>query len=114
MVAFMFMYETIKQFYKSQQWQKCRNAYWKKKKGLCERCLAKGIIKQGQEVHHKIRLTISNINNPEITTAESNLELLCSECHQNEHKGNRTQMFSKRRYHANMLTGEIVPLGADD
>ena len=56
---------------------------------MCERCLEKGLInsgtkKQPLEVHHKVRLTPENINNPEITLNWDNLELLCHDCHEEE------------------------------
>ena len=37
-------------------------------------------------MHHKIRLTPENINNPEIALNWENLELLCEACHHEEHK----------------------------
>ena len=51
---------------------------------LCERCLARGLIRQGDEVHHKIRLTPENINDPNISLNWENLELLCKTCHDEE------------------------------
>ena len=53
---------------------------------LCEDCLAKGLIKRAEEVHHKIKLTPENINNPEITLSWSNLRALCKDCHLNVHR----------------------------
>ena len=103
------MYNSIKQFYGSNAWRKCRNDYWQKRKGLCERCLAKGIIKHGDQVHHKKRLTLNNINDPKVSLNEDNLELLCAECHEEEHKGNRTEMFSKKRYRVDNRTGAVIP-----
>lgn len=103
------MYKSIREFYGSNEWRQCRNAYWAKKKGLCERCLKNGIIRHGDQVHHRIRLTVRNINDPEVTTNDNNLELLCRECHEIEHKGDRTNMFSKKRYVANAATGEVSP-----
>ena len=100
------MYETIKQFYKSRAWQGCRRSYWKKQKGLCERCLAKGLIVQGDEVHHKIRLTRDNINDPRISLNHSNLELLCRKCHEEEHHG-------VKRYRVDKRTGQVIPLPED-
>ena len=44
-------------FYGSQQWKNCRRAFRNAKGGLCEACLAKGLITPGAEVHHKIPLT---------------------------------------------------------
>lgn len=74
-----------KQFYASKAWAKCRNAYRKKARGLCERCLKQGIYSPGQIVHHKIHLTPDNITDPNIALSFDNLELLCRECHQREH-----------------------------
>ena len=77
-------------FYKGKLWQDCRNAYAKSKGGLCERCLAKGIYKAGEIVHHKVHLGPENINDPSITLDWNNLELLCRDCHAQEHgKGKR-------------------------
>ena len=64
-------------------------------------------------MHHKKRLTINNINEPSVALNEDNLELLCSECHENEHRSDRTKMFSKKRYVVDRTTGEISPLNDD-
>lgn len=74
------------QFYSSTHWQKCRDGFIAYKRGLCERCLAKGIIKAGRDVHHKIHLTPQNITDPAIALSWDNLELLCKECHEEEHR----------------------------
>ena len=73
-------------FYVSHAWIKCRRAYAEHVGGLCERCFADGKIVPGTQVHHRIRLTPDNINKPEISLNWKNLELLCDECHQEEHK----------------------------
>ena len=67
-------------FYVSWQWQKCRAAYLKKEP-LCERC---GM--PATQVHHKIKLTPDNIKQPEVSLSFDNLEALCTNCHQQEHK----------------------------
>jgi hypothetical protein len=69
-------------FYASQAWQDCRHAYIVSVYGLCERCQQPGVI-----VHHRIKLTPSNINDPNITLNHEHLELLCVECHNTEHMG---------------------------
>ena len=73
-------------FYVSGAWVKCRRAYAESVGGLCERCYRKGLIVPGTQVHHKVKLTPKNITNPEITLNWNNLELLCDECHQAEHR----------------------------
>ena len=73
--------EAAKQFYKSQAWTKCREAYIKSVGGLCERCLAKGLIVPGYIVHHKCYLNSDNITDPSITLNFDNLEFVCQSCH---------------------------------
>ena len=72
-------------FYSSSLWKKCREAYKQYRNGLCERCLKEGRYVPGEEVHHKVWLNETNINNPDITLSWDNLELLCSSCHSKEH-----------------------------
>lgn len=73
------------QFYKGKLWQKCRAAYIASVFGLCERCRRRGIAKPGKIVHHKIILTPDNINDHSVSLNFKNLELLCQECHNQEH-----------------------------
>ena len=72
-----------KQFYNSDAWHRCRRAYIQKRMlidgGLCEQCK----VNQGYIVHHKIYITESNINNPNITLNEQNLMYVCKKCHDN-------------------------------
>ena len=72
-------------FYKSKAWQQTRKAYIDEVNGLCERCKAKGLYTPGYIVHHKVKLTPRNINDPDITLNWDNLEYLCTECHNDEH-----------------------------
>lgn len=78
-----------REFYRSWPWIKCQRAYRDSKGRLCERCLKKGLIVPGDEVHHKIRLTPENISDPEVALNFDNLELLCKDCHLEEHRGTR-------------------------
>lgn len=73
--------------YKSKRWQDVRNAYAARVGYLCERCLARGIYKPGEIVHHKIYISPANINKTEITLNPDNLEMLCRDCHYEEHFG---------------------------
>ena len=79
-------------FYKTAAWKKCRDSYIRSVGGLCERCWKNGIIRHGDTVHHKIELTLENINDPAVTMNHANLELLCRQCHADMHRTN------KRRY----------------
>ena len=80
------MHSFARAFYMSRPWVRCARAYRASKGGLCERCWSKGIVTPGEEVHHKIKLTPENINNPAISLNWDNLELLCSACHEAEHR----------------------------
>lgn len=66
-----------KMFYNTSSWKKTRNAYFRDKYGICEIC-----GKPGEEVHHKIPLTPTNINDPSIALSWDNLQLLCRSCHE--------------------------------
>lgn len=67
-------------FYHSAAWLKCRDGYIRSVHGLCERCGAAGLI-----VHHRELLTPANINDPYVTLDWGKLELLCLDCHNQEH-----------------------------
>ena len=79
------MKDFAKPFYTSQAWKKCREAYTKKARGLCEICLSKGYYVPGEVVHHKVHLTPENINDPNITLCFDNLQLVCRNCHADIH-----------------------------
>lgn len=68
-------------FYVSAAWRKCREDYINSVGGICEKCLERGLIVPGDEVHHKIALTPQNISNPSISLCWDNLQLLCEKCH---------------------------------
>ena len=96
--SFYAMKEYAKRFYKSKAWQRTRAAYARSQSYLCERCRARGLIVPGEIVHHKIYLTPENIRQPEISLAFENLELLCRECHANEHEDRPERRFTVDEY----------------
>jgi predicted kinase len=67
-------------FYKSKAWKDNRDSYFKSVYGLCELC-----ERPGEEVHHKIFLTLENISDVNITMGWDNLILLCKSCHNAQH-----------------------------
>lgn len=79
------MKEYATAFYSSKAWQHTREAYRKSKRNLCEICLANGIIKPAEIVHHKIKLTPDNITDPTVTLNWDNLQCVCRECHAEAH-----------------------------
>lgn len=74
------------EFYKSRAWKQCREAYAKKQGGICELCWQEGRAEPGEIVHHLVVLSPSNVNDPEITLSEKNLQLLCREHHAAVHR----------------------------
>jgi len=83
--------EFAKAFYKSKDWERCRADYIRSVGGLCERCLKRGLYNPGIIVHHKTYINPDNINDPRILTDFNNLELLCRQCHADEHKKTQTR-----------------------
>lgn len=87
------MKEYAKDFYMSPAWRHTREAYVKKMKGLCELCLAKGIYKAGDIVHHKIHITPENVGDPSITLSFDNLCLVCRDHHAELHSNKEGARF---------------------
>ena len=73
--------KVIHNFYKSDTWKVAREIKIRQVNGRCERCNC-----IGQEVHHKKRLNIDNVNDTSVSINPDNLELLCRDCHNKEHK----------------------------
>ena len=86
------------EFYSSRAWKKCREAYKKQQGYLCERCAAKGLYTPGVIVHHRTRVSPETIDDPEVLLNFDNLELLCRECHEAEHKNDRIKKKENDRY----------------
>nr|WP_318682681.1 HNH endonuclease [uncultured Acetatifactor sp.] len=84
------MKEYAKEFYKSAAWKRARQQVITRANGLCERCRARGIYKPGYIVHHKEYITPGNIGNADITLNLDNLEYVCEDCHNKEHKAAHT------------------------
>lgn len=88
------MKEYAKSFYKSKAWKSARQQAIIRADGLCERCRAKGIYKPGCIVHHKKYITPENIGNAKITLDLNNLEYVCENCHNKEHKAKHNTRYS--------------------
>lgn len=83
------------QFYNSDAWRACREAFLQSKGYLCERCSTPDNPVVAKIAHHKIYLTKENINNPYIALSWDNLEALCQDCHNKEHhRGERKKRYS--------------------
>ena len=72
---------TNDKFYNSQPWRKKRLNILSRDSGLCQNCLREGRTTLGNTVHH-----IEEVNdNWELRLVDSNLETICSTCHNKEH-----------------------------
>lgn len=91
----------LQPFYRTQAWQKCRNAYAKARGGLCERCLERGLYVAGEIVHHKQHLTAETVGDPAVSLNWDNLQLLCRDCHGDVHRS------MERRYKVDS-SGKVV------
>lgn len=83
------MWKNTKAFYDSTEWKLFRERLiidrTDPEEGIrCEQC-NKNIFNDKKELHHKIRLTDSNVNDYNISLNEDNIEILCTDCHNKEH-----------------------------
>lgn len=98
--------EFAKAFYSSARWKKCRDTFIQNRMledgGLCQECKEQ----LGYIVHHKEHLTPENINNPNVTLNENNLEWVCKECHDRLHNVFQRE---ERKYYFDKEGNFIVP-----
>ncbi len=73
-------------FYESLTWRKTSRDYIDSVSGLCERCSTDDNPVPAVICHHRVWLAPNNINDPDITLNWDNLEALCMDCHNKEHK----------------------------
>lgn len=99
------MKEYAKEFYRSAAWKRARQTVIKRANGLCERCRAAGLYRHGVIVHHKEYITPENIHNPNVTLDTDNMEYLCEDCHNKEHKAK-----PNNRYRFDSNGGLLPPL----
>ena len=85
----------IRTQYKRNKWLKIRKLKIAQCNGLCERCYAKGIYKEGVIVHHKEHITEENYQDDLVMYNLDNLEFLCEECHLEEHQNAKEYYFDK-------------------
>ena len=99
-------------FYHTTAWKKTRAAYIKYAGGYCERCRKEveagtrslADMKPIAIVHHKDYLSPDNINDPGVSLSFDNLEGLCEDHHNKEHKEK-----NKKRYRFDE-NGRIIKL----
>ncbi|MCM1026514.1 MAG: HNH endonuclease [Roseburia sp.] len=69
-------------FYSSAEWQALAAMARDRQHNECQRCRAKGFYSPCEIVHHRKHVK----SNPELALSIENLECLCRNCHEEEHK----------------------------
>ena len=77
--------ERARRLYDSKAWKDARKAYTQSVGGLCERCMANGLVVPAEVVHHKQPITEDNAGDASITLDWNNLQALCRKCHAEVH-----------------------------
>lgn len=73
------------EIYKTSEWKKVRKFVIQRANGLCERCYPSK-VKAGKEVDHITELTEDNKHDWNIAYNPDNLQLLCTDCHNDKHE----------------------------
>jgi 5-methylcytosine-specific restriction endonuclease McrA len=72
-------------YYKTKEWKAIALYVRQRDNYLCQSCKRKGKLKKGNQVHHIMHLTEKNINDYNIRANPKNLEVICDDCHNEEH-----------------------------
>lgn len=80
------MWNTLKAFYDSDEWKEFRELVIAKRKPICEKCGKVIVNSKNVIVHHKIELTIYNVNDTNISLNEDNVIVVDFDCHNKIHK----------------------------
>ena len=102
-------------FYHSRAWADVRAFVWSRSSGLCERCLGRGFVKPADVVHHKVPLSVENMDDPTISLNPDNLIALCDECHTEVHNELGVGAFEAPRKEVELRVrfdeeGNVIPL----
>lgn len=82
----MAQYSLIKQFYNSIDWVKFRMLIIAERGLICQKCGKVIAHEREAQIHHKIELTLDNVNNPEVTLNPDNVLVICHSCHDKIHE----------------------------
>ena len=77
--------QAIQQLYVSKPFRELRRTLIVERGARCERCGA--ILEDPSQViaHHRVEITLQNLNDPSVTLNPDNIELVCLTCHNKEH-----------------------------
>lgn len=77
---------SLDDFYRTEEWIKLTEKIKLQSAGKCAICHKTVSDWRTLIVHHKIHLTMDNVFDPNISLNENNLETICLDCHNKEHK----------------------------
>ena len=73
------------EFYGGAAWKSVRDFCFRRDKGLCQDCLQRGLVTAAEEVHHTVRLSSLNHNDPDVSLNPERCVSLCRKCHAQRH-----------------------------
>lgn len=87
--------DKLHKFYVSKPWRNLSYSLKIKAGGKCNRCNEFIMDSKYLIAHHKIELTEDNIDNVDISLNPNNIEIICHDCHNNEHRrfGNNKNVY---------------------
>lgn len=90
--------DKVKQFYGRKDWRDLSYTLKIARGGKCERCGFTAVEKEDWKKligHHKTELTEANVSNPTISLNPDEVEIICMDCHNKEHRrfGYRKQVY---------------------
>ncbi|MHC1749462.1 MAG: HNH endonuclease [Cellulosilyticaceae bacterium] len=78
--------EFAERVYASKEWRELRHNLIVERKPICQRCNTYYPDTSKLIGHHKIELNEINVNDPNIVFNPDNIEIICSDCHNKEHR----------------------------
>lgn len=104
-------FTNLQDFYTSKEWKQCkeiiRNQRLNKEGFILDEVTGRPILKKYDMVfHHKIELTLANVNDPEISLNPANIQIVTHETHNEIHK--RFGFYERKIYlvHGNICSGK--------
>ncbi len=99
----------VKKLYNSKAWKQQREYILKRDSFICKQC---GSV--AEEVHHLKHVTVSNVNDVNVTLNEKNLISLCRDCHCRLHDKDRTtadtNITDEKQNFSFNSEGQLVPI----
>jgi 5-methylcytosine-specific restriction enzyme A len=94
-IVYLIRTNNLMKFYKSKEWKELRLQALERDRHECQSCRRKGRYRRAKNVHH-----IKDVKtHPELALDLDNLESICIQCHNDEHK--RLDKYIKKKKFVN-------------